>query len=155
MREDQLIGMVAVRSNRPFSLDQKLENLDAYLPPGQSICEIRLLAVDRRYRHGSLLSGLVACLAEYGIRRGYDLAIVSAYVKQLRLYRHMGFVPFGPLVGAGEARFQPMYLTREAFEAQAPTFLRSSWLPNQPGGRDSSDRCSATQAPQQASCLSV
>src|SRR5213596_1131255 len=42
---DQLIGMMAVRDKRPFSLDEKLGNIDRYLPPGRKICEIRLLAV--------------------------------------------------------------------------------------------------------------
>src|SRR5216110_563252 len=37
----RLAGMLAARGNRPFSLDQKLENLDSYLPPGRKICEIR------------------------------------------------------------------------------------------------------------------
>ena len=31
----QLIGMLAVRGKRPFSLDQKLPRLDDYLPPGR------------------------------------------------------------------------------------------------------------------------
>ena len=31
----KLVGMLAVRGNRPFSLDQKLEQLDSYLPPGR------------------------------------------------------------------------------------------------------------------------
>src|ERR1041384_1829585 len=39
----KLAGMLAVRGNRPFSLDQKLEKLDSYLPQGRKICEIRLL----------------------------------------------------------------------------------------------------------------
>src|SRR5262245_66325857 len=47
---NKLAGMLAVRGNRPFSLDQKLENLDSYLPAGRKICEIRLLAVDRNFR---------------------------------------------------------------------------------------------------------
>src|SRR6516164_988708 len=45
-----LAGMLAVRGARPFSLDHKLENLDAFLPPGRKICEIRLLAVEKRFR---------------------------------------------------------------------------------------------------------
>src|ERR1700755_3520637 len=44
----KLAGMLAVRNNRPFSLDQKLENLDSYLPSGRNVCEIRLLAVDKK-----------------------------------------------------------------------------------------------------------
>src|SRR5437762_14128660 len=41
-----LVGMLAMRPNRPFSLDAKLPNLDSYLPPGRSIVEIRLLSVE-------------------------------------------------------------------------------------------------------------
>src|SRR5215470_12628187 len=46
----KLAGMLAVRGHRPFSLDQKLENLDSYLPTNRKVCEIRLLAVDKKYR---------------------------------------------------------------------------------------------------------
>ena len=42
------------------------------------------------------------------------------------MYQHLGFVPFGPLVGTGEAQFQPMYVTLETFEVTAREFLRSS-----------------------------
>ena len=31
----KLAGMLAVRGNRPFSLDQKLDQLDSFLPPGR------------------------------------------------------------------------------------------------------------------------
>ncbi|HPU55032.1 MAG TPA: aminotransferase class V-fold PLP-dependent enzyme, partial [Verrucomicrobiota bacterium] len=41
-------------------------------------------------------------------------------------YQHLGFVPFGPVVGTGEAQFQPMYITLETFETTAREFLRSS-----------------------------
>ena len=36
LRHDRVIGMVAVRGTRPFSLDQRLPGLDSYLPPGRS-----------------------------------------------------------------------------------------------------------------------
>ena len=42
------------------------------------------------------------------------------------MYQHLGFVPFGPLVGSGDAQFQPMYVTLETFEVTAREFLRSS-----------------------------
>lgn len=119
---DQLVGMIAVRDKRPFSLDQKLENLDTFLPPGRSVCEIRLLAAERHLRNGRIFWGLVQVLAEYCRSKGYDLAIISGTVRQQRLYRHLGFVPFGPLVGTPEALFQPMYLTRETFEQTLKEF---------------------------------
>ena len=121
-----LAGMLAVRGDRPFSLDQKLENLDSYLPPGRKICEIRLLAVDRKFRGAQVLQGILALLWQHGIERGYDLAIISGTTRQFRLYQHLGFVPFGPAVGSADAQFQPMYVTLETFEATAREFLRSS-----------------------------
>src|SRR2546423_10527637 len=122
----QLAGMLAVRGHRPFSLDQKLENLDSYLPTGRKVCEIRLLAVEKKFRGAQVLQGILALLWQHGIEKGYDLAIISGTPRQFRLYQHLGFVPFGPAVGAGEAQFQPMYVTIETFEATAREFLRSS-----------------------------
>src|SRR6266446_227812 len=122
----KLAGMLAARSNRPFSLDQKLENLDSYLPQGRKVCEIRLLAVERKFRGAQVLQGILALLWQHGVEKGYDLAIISGTPRQFRLYQHLGFVPFGPTVGAGEAQFQPMYVTLETFEATAREFLRSS-----------------------------
>ncbi len=113
--DDRLVGMVAGRGQRPFSLDQKLPNLDAHLPPGHKVLEVRLLSVEREHRNGFVFSRLVGLLAQHFKDLGYDLAIISGIVRQQRLYQHLGFVPFGPTVGAGDAQFQPMYLTLERF----------------------------------------
>jgi aspartate aminotransferase-like enzyme len=125
----KLVGMLAVRGNRPFSLDQKLESLDSFLPPNRKICEIRLLAIDKQFRGsrgGQVLAGILALLWQHGIERGYDLAIISGTTRQFKLYQHLGFIPFGPVVGTGDAQFQPMYVTLETFENTAREFLRSS-----------------------------
>ncbi|HZL42383.1 MAG TPA: aminotransferase class V-fold PLP-dependent enzyme [Verrucomicrobiae bacterium] len=123
----RLLAMLAVRGARPFSLDQKLENLDSYLPAGRKVCEIRLLAVEKKFRGAQVLQGILALLWQHGIEKGYDLAIISGTTRQFKLYQHLGFVPFGPLVGAaGEAQFQPMFVTLEMFESTAREFLRSS-----------------------------
>src|SRR5437879_13693767 len=118
--------MLAVRGNRPFSLDQKIERLDSFLPAGRKVCEIRLLAVERKFRGAQVLQGILALLWQHGIEKGYDLAIISGTTRQFKLYQHLGFVPFGPAVGAGEAQFQPMYVTLETFESTAREFLRAS-----------------------------
>jgi len=115
----KLLGMLAVRGNRPFSLDQKLDKLDSFLPAGRRVCEIRLLAVEKKFRGAQVLQGILALLWQHGIEKGYDLAIISGTTRQFRLYQHLGFVPFGPVVGAGEAQFQPMYITLETFESSA------------------------------------
>src|SRR5438046_8651891 len=52
---DRLVGMLCIRDRRPFSLEQKLKNLDSYLPTGRSVCEIRLLTVDAGIRYGVVL----------------------------------------------------------------------------------------------------
>jgi hypothetical protein len=112
LRGDDVVGMVAVRGERPFSLDHKVENLDAYLPPAQRICEFRLLTIRRRYRGTRILLGLMALAGRFAAMQDFDLAVISGAIKQLKLYRHLGFVPFGPLVGTAEAQYQPMYLTQ-------------------------------------------
>ncbi len=114
--ENRVVGMLAVRDRRPFSLDLKLPNLDSYLPPARSICEIRLLAVEPEFRTGRVFRGLALELARYALRKNYDLAIISGTTRQIKLYRHLGFIPFGPLVGAPGAEFQPMYMSKKEFE---------------------------------------
>jgi aspartate aminotransferase-like enzyme len=129
LQNRKLVGMLAVRGTRPFSLDQKLPNLDAHLPAGRTICEIRLLALEKKFRGargGQILQGILALLWQHGVEKGYDLAIISGTTRQFRLYQHLGFVPFGPVVGSGDAQFQPMYVTLETFEVTAREFLRSS-----------------------------
>src|SRR5438552_9842020 len=122
--EDRIVGMVAVRGTRPFSLDQKLPNLDSHLPPGHRVCEVRLLSVEKEYRTGQVFCGLVGLVLQYCEEMGYTMAIISGTVRQQKLYRHLGFVPFGPLVGNADAPFQPMYLTHELFEENARSLLQ-------------------------------
>ncbi|AFM00293.1 serine-pyruvate aminotransferase/archaeal aspartate aminotransferase [Desulfitobacterium dehalogenans ATCC 51507] len=113
LRRGKLVGMLACRDKRPFSIDRKLEDLDSYLPLHSSICEIRLLAVEKDVRGTRVLLGLMSLLFEHCQKQGYDLAVISGTVRQLKLYNHLGFKPFGPLVGTAAASYQPMYITRE------------------------------------------
>jgi aspartate aminotransferase-like enzyme len=123
LRGREVIGMMALRLQRPFSLDQKLGNLDQYLPSGHAkVVEIRLLAAEKDRRGGRVFAGLMAASARYLVRHGYDLAVISGTTRQQRLYRHMGFVPFGPLIGTPGAMYQPMYLTRARFEEALRSF---------------------------------
>jgi aspartate aminotransferase-like enzyme len=122
-RGGEVIGMMALRCQRPFSLDQKLGNLDQYLPGHRAkLVEVRLLAAEKDRRGGRVFAGLMATSARYLVRHGYDLAVISGTTRQLRLYRHMGFVAFGPLIGTPGAMYQPMYLTRERFEEAVRAF---------------------------------
>jgi N-acyl-L-homoserine lactone synthetase len=118
LRGDRLVGMIALRGDRPFSLDSKVPDLDSYLMPGRSLCEVRLMAVEPDERRGRVFWGILELAWEYSRGRGWDLIVASCFVRQMRLYRHLGFVPFGPVVGSGGVLFQPMYLTMEAFERE-------------------------------------
>ena len=120
----ELAGMMAMRGERPFSLDKKVENLDSYLPDRRKLVEIRLLAVEKDFRNGHVFRGMLALLVSHGKAQGYNVALISGTTRQAKLYRHLGFVPFGPLVGAGEAWFQPMYLTLETLEEKARNLLK-------------------------------
>lgn len=113
--EGALVGMLAVRDKRPFSLDGKIAALDSYLPPVRSVCEIRLLSVRKERRRRKVLLGLFTMLAGYCEEKEYDLALISGNVEQEKLYANLGFKPFGPRVGTDGAMYQPMYLTPESY----------------------------------------
>lgn len=113
----ELVGMVAVRDKRPFSLDQKIDNLDEYLPRvSGGICEVRLLSIRKTSRYKKILKGLISEITGFCKGRNYSLAIISATTRQLRFYEKVGFIPFGPLVGTNGATFQPMYVTVDSYD---------------------------------------
>ncbi len=130
-QDGQVVGMIALRGDRPFSLDEKLGSVDRYLPPGRRICELRLLAVRPDYRRGVVFKKLVDTVVREGRSRGFDLAIISGTLRQAKLYRNLGFTPFGPRVGTDDAPFQPMYITFEEFLDTAPALAGepASFLP--------------------------
>lgn len=123
-RNDEVVGMISVKGSRPFSLDQKLENLDAYLPTGAVPCEVRLLSIKEAYRGGRIFYGLCERLIAYCLEQGYSMALISGTTRQTKLYKHLGFQPFGPLVGTEQAPYQPMYLTKKNFERSSKVFQR-------------------------------
>lgn len=110
-REDKVVGMVCFNLTRPFSLDEKLPDLDSYLPPFHKLAEIRLLSVLPEERMTVITFKLLQQLASSLMSLSTDAAVICGYTKQLHLYRHIGFIPFGPVVGSGEALYQPMYVT--------------------------------------------
>jgi aspartate aminotransferase-like enzyme len=110
LKDDELIGMIAARAKRPFSLDYKISELDSFLPPHKSVCEIRLLAIRKNNRAGYILFKLMEQIAQFSQAQCYDLLVMSGTLRQLKLYRHIGFVPFGPVVGTSDASYQPMYI---------------------------------------------
>lgn len=110
-----LVGMVAIRQQRPFSLDSKVTNLDAHLPAGRKPVEVRLLAIAPEFRKTAVFVALFEQVVRQCVEDGFDIAVLSGTTRQLKLYQHLGCTPFGPVVGSAGALYQPMYLTCEAF----------------------------------------
>ena len=110
VRGRQLLGMIALRDTRPLSLDEKLGDLENYLPAFDSILEYRLLAIREDCRHTLIFKGIMKKAFDMAFERPYDIAVISGTTRQARLYKHLGFKPFGPLVGKPGALYQPMYI---------------------------------------------
>ena len=95
----------------------KLVRLNGLPVKAEKICEIRLLAVNPNYRNGRVFLGLVQALIRNCLKLGYDTALISGTIREQKLYEQMGFLPFAHITGSDEAAFQPMYLTKETFDA--------------------------------------
>jgi aspartate aminotransferase-like enzyme len=108
---DRVVGMVALRDRRPFSLDAKLDALDTLLPPHSKPCEVRLLAIPPDRRRGRILFHLLQAVLGHWRESDYDIGLISGRVESLSLYERLGFRAFGPTVGKPGARYQPMYIT--------------------------------------------
>lgn len=117
MKDSKVIGMIALRSNRPFSLDKKLGPIEEKLsdPPLYPV-EIRLLSIEAQYRTGRPFLGMLQALVNWCLKAGYDAAVISGTVRELKLYRQLGFLPFAEPTGTAEASFVPMILTQETYD---------------------------------------
>lgn len=114
-RNNDIVGMLAFRDQRPFSLDEKIGNVEDYLDSSdcEKLCEIRLLAVKKQFRNGRVFRQLAKAIYTYVYERNYSGAIISGFTKEEKLYKHLGFTPFGSEVGTSQAKFIPMILTRK------------------------------------------
>ncbi|MEK4229653.1 aminotransferase class V-fold PLP-dependent enzyme [Solibacillus sp. FSL H8-0538] len=110
----ELVGMLAVRIQRPFSLDGKIGEVEQYLNEEDclKLCEIRLLSVKKQYRNGRVFLQLANALYRYVFDAGYSAAVISGTTREEKLYTQLGFEAFAPAVGAEEALFLPMVLRR-------------------------------------------
>lgn len=117
--DGDIVGMVCGRTQRPFSLDQKLGSIDQWLPPHERAVEVRLLAVDRAHRATRVFVRLLQTLIDHFASQGYDLAVMSGTTRQLALYANMGCVPFAHRIGTEGAEYQPMYLDLETVASRS------------------------------------
>lgn len=116
LQDKELIGMLSINEHRPFSLDQKLPNLNELLPTFSNGFEIRLLSVKNEHRGNIVFLKLFSKLSEIIEEKRYDIGLISGITTQQKLYKKIGFVPFGPLLGADGVQFQPMYITYDRYK---------------------------------------
>ncbi|MER2108838.1 MAG: aminotransferase class V-fold PLP-dependent enzyme [Solibacillus sp.] len=122
-KDQILVGMLAFRDVRPFSLDQKIGPVENYLTSEECafLCEIRLLAIHKEHRNGRVFAMLSKALFRHFYDKGYSACVISGTVREEKLYTQMGFRQFADAVGSEEARYLPMVMTRadsEVFRAR-------------------------------------
>ncbi|MFE8694742.1 GNAT family N-acetyltransferase [Cytobacillus sp. FJAT-53684] len=136
LKDHELAGMIAIRDQRPFSLDKKLGPVENLLPQDAltgKLCEIRLLAVRKEHRNGRVFFMLTGALSDYAYKKGYSAAVISGTVREQKLYDQMGFEAFAEPVGSDDAQFIPMVLTRARYEQSIAARLKQKTYSFFPG----------------------
>lgn len=116
-RSEILAGMVALRGQPPFSIEQRLADpriLDNY---AGSKLEVRLLAVHPGERNTMVLAGLLARVLEVARAEDWRWLLISGLRERVTLYQRLGFFSIGPAVQSGEAWYVPMVLDVSAVPA--------------------------------------
>lgn len=117
VKEEEIVGMIALRAARPFSLDKKIGPVEELLtPPPLYPVEIRLLVVDPAHRRGRAFFGLMQALANWCMKAGHDAAVISGTTREQKLYGQIGFQPFAEPVGTEEAKYVPMVIRLADYE---------------------------------------
>ena len=110
-KEGEVVGMMALSDERPFSLDLKLNDIDKYYKGSyKKPIEIRLLSIKHKYRQTKVFTELIQRTFNYIIQNAYDIAFISGTTRQEKLYKHIGFTRFHENVGTKDAEYIPMYL---------------------------------------------
>ena len=119
----EVVGMISACDKRPFSVEKKVANFNDFFPPNRKILELRLLSIKKKYRKSFIFKALIKTLYEYVIKGRYEFIVISGALREVKLYRHIGFAPFGPIVGSTDALYQPMYIEKERINNFADKFF--------------------------------
>lgn len=109
--KENVVAMISLCAERPFSLDQKLDGIDKHIKfKYNNPIEIRLLSVREEYRKSKVFFELIKRTFNYIVQNSYDVIFISGTTRQEKLYRHLGFERFHDNVGTEEASYIPMFL---------------------------------------------
>ncbi len=109
-RGEEVVGMVALHDQPPFSVEQKLREpkvLEQY--KGKKL-EVRLLAIQPGERSRMALAGLLGRVFQVALEEGYRWLLISGLRERIRFYERLGFVAVGAPVESGKAWYVPMVM---------------------------------------------
>jgi aspartate aminotransferase-like enzyme/N-acyl-L-homoserine lactone synthetase len=111
LRQERVVGMVSAHGEPPFSVADRLSDPGELERAGTRPVEVRLLAIEPAERNSSLIFiGLLWSVYEYARVNGYTHMVISGVEERADLYERIGFIPLGPAVPSGKAKFIPMAL---------------------------------------------
>jgi aspartate aminotransferase-like enzyme len=114
--DDQLVGMLSVHDQAPFSIETRLTDPSVVHQPGMRPLEVRLLAIEPGERHTFVFAGLIYAMNAFAQAHGFTHYLISGVTDQVELYKHIGFRPLGPAVREARAAFVPMMTTLDWVE---------------------------------------
>lgn len=103
-----LAGMVALRGEAPFSIEQRLEDPSVLHRLEGKKLEVRLLAIRPEERSGMLLANLLGRVLEAARAERWSWLLISGLRERQRFYERLGFTALGPAVQSGNAWYTPM-----------------------------------------------
>ena len=110
LEDETVVGMMAVHSEPPFSVTDRLED-PALLDSFGKVMEVRLFAIEPNKRYGPVSRGLLWLVYEWARLQGFTHLVISGIESRIRLYERMGFRRIGKPVEDGDAAFVPMVLS--------------------------------------------
>ena len=107
VRGANVVGMVSAHQGPEFSVAKRLPRYVAIRDFDRPL-EVRLLAIDPRERHRTILAGLLWQLYHTAISGKFSHILISGIASKESMYRKFGFRPLGPAIPEGGAEFIPM-----------------------------------------------
>src|SRR5262249_54058588 len=123
LHRGRVVGMLSVHDRPPFSVAARLPYPDLLERPGLKPLEVRLLAIEPGRRNSPVFAGLIWTLYTHARDHGYTHLFISGVEDRLDLYGHIGFLPLGPAVPGGGARFVPMMVAVEELPKKNARFV--------------------------------
>ncbi len=108
VQDSQVVGMVAVHDQPPFSVASRMSDPAILVSLGERLLEVRLLALNAGSRHRMIFAGMLWQMYLFARRQGYSHLVISGITDKLEMYERLGFEALGPAVQTGEASFVPM-----------------------------------------------